>query len=335
MSSFLETRANLGELIEGVGVKFQKVFNETDEAYVSPLGEMLVTAGVKSSSIFKEESITGSIVHYTGKTGVNLTQLTGEGDDMKIDQRFFGYRTDVAPQKFSNGIAVTMEARDDLDRQYKSEMDEFKDLVTAAHQREAKSSFDLLNYGFTAQASLPGEIYPYGDGKPLFSTAHPRLDGGTAQANTFSSVVTQLPLSDTALELGRINLLSQLSNRGLPLASTNQVALLLPSALEKTGMILANSIKRPGTANNDVNIYDGMLTVMASKWFNAQSTTAWYLVDAGVSQLRFLRRAPVSTYSVMQANLTQIFYVWHRYAVAWTQWVGTFGSKGDSSAYSG
>jgi hypothetical protein len=241
----------------------------------------------------------------------------------------------VAPQKFTSGIAVTMEARDDADRQYKSELDEFKDLVMAAHQREAKSAFDLFNYGFTAQASLPAEIYPYGDGKPFFSVGHPRLDGGTAQANTFSTVVTQLPLSDTALELGRVNIMSQLSNRGLPINTSNQLALLVPSALEKTAMILTSSMKRSGTANNDVNIYDGMVTVMASKWFNANSTTAWYLVDAGVSQLRFIRRAPVSTYSVMQANLTQVFYVWHRYAVAWTNWIGTFGSLGDSSAYAG
>lgn len=335
MADFLETRSSLGELVEGVGVKFNKVFNETDTAYVSPMGEMLVSAGVKSSAIFKEETVTGSIIHFTGKTGVSLTQLTGEGADMKIDQRFYGYRTDVAPQKFSNGIAVTMEARDDVDRQYKSELDEFKDLVKAAHQKEAKSCFDMFNYGFTAQSSLPAELYPYGDGKPLFSTAHPRLDGGTAQANTFSSAVTQLPLSDTSLELGRINLRTQLSNRGLPIENSTQVALLVPSALEKTARILAGSVKRPGTANNDVNVYDGEVTVMASKWFDATSSTAWFLVDAVSSQLRFIRRAPVSTYSVMQANLTQVFYVWHRYAAAWTHWVGTFGSLGDSSAYAG
>ena len=335
MSNFLETRSSLGELIEGVGVRFNKVFNETDDAYVSPLGEMMVTAGVKSSSVFKEESVTGSVIHFTGKTGVSLTQLTGEGDDMKIDQRYFGYRTDVAPQKFSNGIAVTMEARDDADKMYKSELDEFRDLVKAAHQKEAKSCFDVFNYGFTAQTSLPAEVYPYGDGKPLFSTGHPRLDGGTAQLNTFSSGTTQLPLSDLSQELGRINIMSQLSNRGLPLETSNQLALLVPSALEKTAMVLNSSTKRSGTANNDVNIYDGMITVIASKWFNATSTTAWYMVDADLSQLRFIRRAPVSTYSVMQANQTQVFYVWHRYAVAFTHWVGTFGSLGDSSAYAG
>jgi len=335
MPNFLEQRSGLGELIEGVGVRFAKVFNETDEAYVSPLGEMLVTAGVKSSSIFKEETVSGAIVHYTGKTGTSLTQLTGENSDFRIDQRLFGYRTSASPQKFTNGVAVTLEARDDLDRQYKSELDEYKDLVMGAHRKEAKSAFDIFNYGFTAQASLPAELFPYGDGKPLFSIAHPRLDGGTAQANTFSAAVTQLPLSDTSLELGRINLMSQLDGRGLPVNSTNQIALIVPSALEKTAMILTNSVKRSGTTNNDMNIYDGMVTVMSSKWLNATSTTAWFLVDAGLSQLRFLHRAPVQTYNVMQSNLTQVFYVWHRYCVGWTHWLGAFGSLGDSSAYSG
>lgn len=335
MANFMETRSALGELIEGVGVKFQKVANEVEDAYVSPLGEMLVTAGVKSSALFKEKNITGSIIHFTGKTGVGLTQLTGEGSDMKTDQRYFGYRTDMAPQKFTSGIAVTMEARDDTDRQYKSELDEFRDLILAGHQREAKSIFDILNYGFTAQSSLPAEIYPYGDGKPLFSGSHSQLDGGTAQANTFSQAVTQLPLSDTSLELGRVNILNQLSNRGLPLETSSQLALVIPSALEKTAMILTSSLKRPGTANNDVNIYDGMLSVFASKWLNATSSTAWYLVDAKLSQLRFIRREPVQTYSVKQANQTQVFYVWHRFCTGWSHWIGTFGSLGDSSVYTG
>jgi hypothetical protein len=177
--SLQETRSGLGELIKGVGVQFQAVFNETNEAYVSPMAEMLVTAGVKSSSIFKEMATDASIVHFTGKTGVGLTSLTGEGDDFAVDQRYFGYRTDMAPQKFTNGLAVTMEARDDVDRSYKSEMDEFKDLITAAHRKEAKSMFDVFNYGFTAQASLPSEIYPYGDGKPLTNLSMSFMGIGT------------------------------------------------------------------------------------------------------------------------------------------------------------
>lgn len=186
---------------------------------------------------------------------------------------------------------------------------------------------------FTAQSSLPAHVYPYGDGVPLASQSHPRLDGGTAQANTFSSAVTQLPLSDTSLELGRVNILRQLDNRGLPIQmNRGAICLVVPPELEKTAQILTMSVKRSGTANNDINIYDGATGVIVSNWLS--STTAWFLVETIVSKLMFVRRKAVSTHTVMDRNLTQTFYVGHRFCVGWANWVGTFCSKGDSSAYS-
>lgn len=164
-SGYTELRSNLGELVRGVGVRFANVYNEATDAYVSPLGEMLATAGVKSSSVFKVENVKDAIVHFTGKTSVGLTTVTGEDAAFNVDKRYFGYRTDASPQKFTNGLAISLEAQEDTD--FKEELDQFRDLVLGAQRREAKACFEMLNYGFTAQASLPSHIYPYGDGKPL------------------------------------------------------------------------------------------------------------------------------------------------------------------------
>jgi hypothetical protein len=37
----------------------------------------------------------------------------------------------------------------------------------------------------------------------------------------------------------------------------------------------------------------------------------------------------------MEKNLTQIYFIWHRFCVVARGWLGTFGSKGDYSAYAG
>lgn len=332
--AFVETRSTRGELIKGVGIQFMDVFADIENSYVEPFGEMLVQKGRSGSSLAKVISTDAAMIHFTGVSGNKLTVATAEGSDYAEDRRYYGYKTTMAPQKFTNSVSVTEEAREDSDRKYASELEEFKGLVMGAHQREAQAFFDIFNYGFTAQSSLPAHVYPYGDGKPLFSVAHPRLDGGTAQANTFSTAVTQLALSDTNLELGRINLMRQLDNRGNPLVvNKRNLVLVVPPELEKLAQQLTMSTLRAGTANNDVNIYDGAMGVMVSTWLSL--ATQWSLVDASLSRLCFVRRKAVSTHTVTDRNLTQSFYVSHRFCVGWANWIGTFSSKGDVSAYAG
>lgn len=334
MPALIETRASYGDLVKGVGIDFMEVFNEEKEAYVSPLGEMLVNPKNAKTALIKEKTTDAAKIHFEGKSGTKLTTLTAEGADYAVDVRYFGYRTDMVPQKFTNSVSVTEEAREDVDRRWKAELDEYRDLITGAYRKEAQAMFDIFNYAFTAQSSLPAHIYPYGDGVPLASQNHPRLDGGAVQANTFSSAVTQLPLADSSLELAKVAMLRQLDNRGLPLqVNRSAMCLVVAPELEKTAQILTMSVKRPGTANNDINIYDGVIGVVVSNWLT--STTQWSLVETTLSKLMFIRRKAVSTHMVMDRNLTQTFYVGHRFCVGWANWTGTFISKGDSSAYSG
>lgn len=334
MANLIESRSSYGDLVKGVGIDFMEVFNETKDAYVNPTGEMLVNPKNKATALIKDVPTDAAKVHFEGKSGTKLTTLTSEGADYATDVRYFGYRTDMVPQKFTNSVSVTEEAREDVDRKWKAELDEYRDLTVGAYRREALSMFDIFNYAFTAQSSLPAHLYPYGDGKPLASTTHPRLDGGTAQANTFSSAVTQLPLSDTSLELGKINIQRQLDNRGLPVnVNRGAMCLVVPPELEKTAQILVVGVKRSGTANNDINVYDGSMGVIVSNWLSV--TTQWSLVETSLAQLLFLRRKAVATHMVMDRNLTQTFYIGHRFCVGWRNWLGFFSSKGDSSAYSG
>lgn len=335
----LETRSSYGELVKGVGVQFLDVFNQSTNSYSLAMDDMVAEAGNSYTKLAKQITTSDAVVHYIQKTGVNYPSVTDEGAAFNSDSRILGYKTSVTPQLFSQSVSVTYQAIEDRD--YKQALDEFGDLTIAGKEVMDKSFFDVFNYAFTAQTSLPTYVYGYGDGKPLCSISHPRKDGGTAQLNTFSAAVTQLPLTDTNLETARINMMRTLDDRGKPIRiGAGKLMLIVAPELEKTAQILTASVKRSGTANNDVNIYDGLMTVIASKWLGATGnggslpTTAWFIADPRLLKLFFILREGLKTHTYTDPNtLSKTFYVISRFAICWTDWRGLYGSLGDGSAY--
>ena len=335
----LETRSSYGELVRGVGVQFVEAFNQSQNSYSLAMDDMLGSPGNKRTALAKQVSTNASKAHFIQKTGLNYLSLTEEGDAFAADSRLLGYKTSVTPQKFTTSVSVTQEAMEDRD--YDSQLSEYADLGITGKETMDKAFFDMFNYAFTAQSSLPDWLFGYGDGKPLASTSHPRVDGGTAQRNTFASGTTQLTLTDTNLETARIDLMRQLDDRGKPIRGGGRPILLVPIELEKTAAILTRGEKRSGTANNDINIYDGTMTVISSKWLaysgngGSLPSTAWFLIDPVLAKLLFVLREGLGTHSWTDPNtLSQSFYIRTRFACAWTDFRGVYGSLGDLSAYS-
>jgi len=334
----LETRAQYGELIKGVGVQFMDVHNQSKDSYSLSLDDAVGQAGNKKSALFKQVPTSAAKVHFTGKSGTNYLQDTAEGADFASDSRQTLYKTSIAPRKFTQSVSVTYEAMED--NNYQEELDEFGDLTVSGMETMDKSAWDVLNYAFVAQTSLPSSIVGYGDGKPLCSISHPRKDGGTAQLNTFASATTQLTLTDDNLESARNTLARHLDDRGKPQrGGMSGLMLVVPPELEKTAIILTNGVKRSGTANNDINIYDGIMTVIVSKWLaysgngGSLASTAWFLIDPKLAKLMFIEREGLGTHTHLHKNLDQTFYIRARWGLTWKDWRGVFGSLGDESAY--
>lgn len=336
----LETRSSYGELVKGVGVQFLDVFNQSNLSYSMAIDDVVATVGNKMTMLAKQAKTDAATVHYEGKSGIDYLGITEEGEAFNSDSRLLLYKTSVSPKKMTNSVSVSYEAMED--REYDNELSEFGDLTIAGKETMDKTFFDIFNYAFTAQSSLPTFIVGYGDGKPLCSTSHPRKDGGTAQRNTFASATTQLTLTDTNLETARIDLARQLDDRGKQTrVGKGKLILLVPFELEKTAVLITNGVKRSGTANNDINIYDGNVTVVASNWIGYSGnggslpTTAWFLIDPRFAQLRFILREGLRTHQYEDPNtLSQTFYIMCRFAVCWSDWRGVYGSLGDVSAYS-
>lgn len=334
----IENRASWGDLIKGMSAKFAEVFNQSQESYSLALNDAVATVGNKQTSLFKQKGTTNARERTVSKSGVGYLTNTPENEAFYQDSRMPGYMTTWVPQKYTNGVTVTLEALQDQD--YQSDLDEFSDLTIAGKETMDRNAFSLFNLAFTAQASVPADFSQYGDAKPLCSTIHPRKDGGTAQSNASA---TGLVLSEANLETARLALMSQLDDRGkLMRVGTGKLILLVPPALEKTAVIITKGEKRSGTANNDINIYDGLFTVISSQYLSAANSfggvagnnTHWFLIDPRVARLVFMLRKGLTTSRYID-NRTKAttFDLYARWTTGYGDWRGIWGSNGDNAAY--
>ncbi len=338
MSSVIETRATLGaEFIKGLTAKVYDIQNQVDQAYSLEINSALGTEKNKFTSLFKTLKSDKARETIISKTGLGYATQTAEGADFASDSRIGGYKTefDFSYLK-TNGVTITL--LDQKDRLVDTRLSELRDLMVSAKMTQDKDAFDLFNKSFTAQASLSNDKHLtfYSDGVPLCSTLHPYADGsGTTQSNAST---TSLPLNEVNLEIARTALRRQVDDRGMPSnIGSGRMILLVPDALEKQAVIITKGEKRSNTANNDINIYDGICTVISSKWINSQnggSDTAWFLIDPLKSPLVFFKRDDITS-SVYRTdsnkNVTTDFYM--RYQIGNKDFRGVWGSKGDGSSY--
>jgi len=208
-------------------------------------------------------------------------------------------------------------------------------LGISARRWGQQAAFQPLINGFTTNAAVNGfDITLYGDGVPMFSTLHPRADGGATQSNASS---TGIALTETNLEVGRIALVKQLLDDGSPLALLGPIWLAVPTDLEKTAKIITDSPLRSETSDNDINFYTGgVVNVVASQYLTAThggSATAWYLLAQGLSHVTLVDRKVPTLWDQISAEGGLDVHVDSRLSVGHSHWLGSWASKGDLGAY--
>jgi hypothetical protein len=336
--STIENRSTLGDkFIKGISAKVFDIKNQADQAYSLAFDSALGVENNTFTKLFKTEKSNKARETIASKTGVGYATDTQEGSDFAMDSRVSGYETQFNFRKLTNGITITLENRED--RIVDSKLDELRDLLVGFKQTINRDAFSIFNNAFTAQASLPNILTYYGDGVPACSTLHPikaTTSSNTTQSNASD---TSLALSEINLETGRTAIRRQTDDKDLPMnIGSGKLILVVPDSLEKAAQIYTKGTLRPSTANNDINIYDGIMTVISSKWINSQnggSDSAWFLVDSMKSPLVYFNRKGITTdtYKV-DANKSTVVDAYTRYQVGNTDFRGLWGSKGDGTAYS-
>ena len=319
-----DLRSNFGLLIKGVAAKASEVFDQAAMTYK-----------IDVPAFYKQRSDDAQQYNVSGLTSGGLLTKRAEQANYSTGRRHKTYDTNYIHTNYSKRFELSMEMLQDRD--FNGVFDESRQQRIMADFFRQRALFQVFNGGFGTSSTVNGvDLTRYGDGVALFSTAHPRVDGGSSQSNASS---TGIPLTEANLETGRIALAKQLLDDGTPIVDLGRIWLVVPTDLEKTAKIITGSNLRSGTANNDMNMYnDGSFPVLSTHLLssaNGGSNTAWFLVAENASKILFVDRLAPQLVSARADHGGMYFDVDTRASFGHSHWIGTYGSKGDNAAYSG
>ncbi len=295
---------------------FRTIYTETRQGFNSVYPQL-----------FRVESSDRASEKESSASGLSRLVLKGEGDAIKFEDPTQGYDVTYSHLTRGLGSSITMEMWED--DQYGVMRDRPRELALAEMRTLEQFAADIFNYGFTAGG---GGIATFtsGDGKALFATDHPRTDNGTPQSNLITS-----DLAEDSLEEVLTKMRATVDDKG-QLMYIQPTTLLVPPALEKEARILLQSQGRTGTANNDINPYKGALDLVVWDYLGSAaggSDTAWFVIDKTAAKLKFFNRSrrgvegPDWDFLTKTAKWTLVV----RNSAGFSDWRGTFGSKGDNS----
>lgn len=277
--------------------------------------------------IFKVSDQESETDEYKNYTGLAQFSAVGQGETYSEDAPIQAYGVSLTPVKFGKIMPVTYEMRKWA--KTKEIWNAAKMLGRAAARTEqVKGASVLINGHDTDYTS-------YTDGKPLFEDDHPRADGGAAQDNE-----STLSLSETNLEVLNLMMEGQLDDRG-QLISCFPNKLVVPPALRKRALEILRSDKKSGSADNDINVYNGgfqeyygTMKLIVWDYLGAAaggSDTAFYLFDDAQHKLmwQWAEKANVSRDESIGFKNDTIYYKGRNYfSYGWGDWRGTVGSTG-------
>ena len=252
--------------------------------------------------------------------GFEQFQEFGELENIQLKDAEPGAMTRYVHRKWGQGYQLSRELMDD---NLYGNVSEFPAMLArAAHAtKETVASF-VLNNGFSA--SFPG-----GDGKPLFSTAHPLYgtSGGT-QANTFT---TSTALSEASLKSALTSLRTSKDDASIFSPIMGPMTLWVPPALEFTALEILGTPTRTGGVAGDLTInplQDRQIKVQV--WNYLTDDNNWFLSsDSGRTKLKYFERWPLQQFMEdVNGNLSMRHYAYERYSFGWSSFYGIFGVQG-------
>jgi hypothetical protein len=191
-----------------------------------------------------------------------------------------------------------------------------------AYTKQVKAA-SVINNGFTNSS-----VYYGGDGVPLFSTAHPLVNGAT-NSNRPS---TNADLNETSLENAVIQIAAWTDERGLLIAAKPK-KLIIPPALMFVATRLLETSLRVGTTDNDINALKNNGSIPEGYTVNhfLTDTNGWYLTTDVPNGLKHFERTALTNSMDGDFDTGNVRYkARERYSFGWSDPLGMFGSPGSS-----
>lgn len=250
---------------------------------------------------------------------LGLASIKQEGASVAYGDMGQRYVTNYVHRYAAIGFIITRQAM--KDNLYQSRFPlQAKALKNSLAQTKEILGASVLNNGFDTN-------YPIGDGKPVFSTAHP-IDGGTV-ANTFT---VQADLNETSLQDAIVSISKFKDAAGLRIM-TKPTKLIVPTELQFTAERLLKSEFRVGTANNDINAMYSIGSVPQGYRINhfLTDTNAWFLLTDAPNGFKYYEREAIETdvYTDFDTDNLKAKAI-ERYSFGVSNFRAGFGSQGAS-----
>ena len=276
--------------------------------------------GEEHKEIYETETSNRSFEEETKLSGFSAAPVKNEGQAIAYDNAQEAWTARYNHETIAMGFSITEEAMEDnlydsLSARYT------KALARAMSYTKQVKAASILNNGFNA-------AFTFGDGQPLFSTAHPLVSGGT---NSNRPTVAS-DLNETSLENAVIQIAAWTDERGLLIAAKPR-KLIVPPALMFVATRLLETNLRVGTTDNDINALKNNGSVPEGYTVNhfLTDTNAWFLKTDVPNGLKHFVRVPLAT--SMDADFdtgNSRFKARERFSFGVSDPLGAFGSPGAS-----
>ena len=276
--------------------------------------------GEEHKEIYETETSERSFEEETKLSGFSAAPVKNEGQAIAYDNAQEAWTTRYNHETIALGFSITEEAIEDnlydsLSARYT------KALARAmAYTKQVKSA-SVLNNGFSA-------AYVGGDNVPLFSTAHPLVNGET---NSNRPAVAA-DLNETSLEAAVIQIAAWTDERGLLIAAKPR-KLIVPPALMFVATRLLETELRVGTTDNDINALKNNGSIPGGYTVNHFLTdpNAWFLTTDVPNGMKHFVRMPLANSMDGDFDTGNVRYkARERYSFGWSDPLGMYGSPGAS-----
>jgi len=197
-----------------------------------------------------------------GELGV-MDEWQSSGAKVSYEDFSKGFKSTYTHKKYSKGVQLERELVED--DQYSEIKKRVKKLARVVYFTTQKHAASVFNNAFNASYYGP-------DGKALCASDHPKMPGS---ASTFSNVGT-LELTAENVETTRTNMLAWTDDKGNELLIMPDT-LIVPPALRKKAIIIAETKEEPDITDHAINIWVGNLAVVEYPFLT--DSNAWFLCD--------------------------------------------------------
>ena len=269
------------------------------------------------SEIFDKESSDRAFEEEVMLSGFGTAGVKQEGSAIGYDDAQETFTSRYTHETIALAFSITEEAIED--NLYDSLGSRYtKALARSMATTKQVKAANVLNNGFNS-------AFKGGDGKELFATDHPTLNGTVR-----NELTTAADLNETSLEQSLIDIADMKDERGLKIAARG-VKMIIPSALQFTAERLMKSSQRVGTADNDINAVKSMGMIPQGYVVNnyLTDTDAFFIKTDVPNGMKYFERAALKTAMEGDFDTGNMRYkARERYSFGWSDFRGIFGSPG-------